>query len=98
MADSVVGVGYIRSVSDFLLYYPHGGHDGCVLVGVYVYEGGVHSSDVCPISPLHTHTSTNSSFRYGSIRTCCASTTELTDFSHAGILWGDRKYSFRSVL
>jgi len=26
---------------------------------------------------------------YGSIRTCCASTTELTDFSHDGILWGD---------
>jgi len=26
---------------------------------------------------------------YGSIRTCCASTTELTDFNSTGILWGD---------
>ncbi|CZR53379.1 uncharacterized protein PAC_03257 [Phialocephala subalpina] len=26
---------------------------------------------------------------YGSIRACCASTTELTDFSREGIIWGD---------
>ena len=29
---------------------------------------------------------------YGSIRACCASTTELTDFTPEGILWGDRAY------
>jgi hypothetical protein len=27
---------------------------------------------------------------YGSIRACCASTTDLADFSPDGILWGDR--------
>lgn len=30
---------------------------------------------------------------FGSIRTICASTTELTDFTAEGILWGDRKSS-----
>jgi len=29
---------------------------------------------------------------YGSIRAACASTTELTDFTKEGILWGDRKF------
>jgi hypothetical protein len=94
IADRVVDVGYIRGVSDFLLNYPYGSHDGGVLVGIHVYKRGVHSSDVC--SPSHsilTHRPDNSS-RYGSIRTCCASTTELTDFSHEGILWGDRKHPF----
>ncbi len=32
---------------------------------------------------------------YGSIRTLCASSTELTDFGLHGILWGDRMYSPR---
>lgn len=31
---------------------------------------------------------------YGSIRACCASTSELTDFGHGGILWGDRTYFY----
>ncbi|KAH6712703.1 hypothetical protein BKA61DRAFT_484042 [Leptodontidium sp. MPI-SDFR-AT-0119] len=29
---------------------------------------------------------------YGSIRACCASTTDLFDFNTDGILWGDRTY------
>jgi hypothetical protein len=37
MADRVAGVGYIRGVSDFLLYYPYGSHDCGVLVGLHVY-------------------------------------------------------------
>ncbi len=30
---------------------------------------------------------------YGSVRVCCASTTELEDFNQDGILWGDRRSS-----
>jgi hypothetical protein len=35
---------------------------------------------------------------YGSIRACCAATTELTDFGQQGIIWGDRKSSSSSGL
>lgn len=28
---------------------------------------------------------------YGSIRACCAATTDLRDFPREGIQWGDRK-------
>jgi hypothetical protein len=34
---------------------------------------------------------------YGSIRTCCASTTELTDFNRDGIIWGDCKTPFHTL-
>ena len=34
---------------------------------------------------------------YGSIRACCASTSELTDFSAEGILWGDCKHFVPSL-
>lgn len=30
---------------------------------------------------------------YGSIRACCAATTELEDFPKEGIQWGDRECS-----
>ena len=30
---------------------------------------------------------------FGSIRACCAATTELEDFREEGIQWGDRKLS-----
>ena len=29
---------------------------------------------------------------FGSIRTCCAASTELEDFPEEGIQWGDREY------
>lgn len=40
---------------------------------------------------------TNSS-RYGSIRACCASTTELTDFNPEGIIWGDRELNIHFMI
>ena len=55
MTDGRVDVGYIRSVSDFLLDYPYGSHDGGVLVGVHVYERGIHSSDVRSIPHSQSH-------------------------------------------
>lgn len=32
---------------------------------------------------------------YGSIRACCAATSELEDFAHEGIQWGDCKFLSR---
>jgi hypothetical protein len=61
LADSVVGIGYIRGVSDFLLDYPYGSHDRGVLVGFHLYERRVHSSDVCSISSLPTPALTDGS-------------------------------------
>ena len=33
---------------------------------------------------------------YGSIRACCAATTELEGFSPQGIQWGDRRCFYKS--
>ena len=83
--------GYLCSVPNIHVDDSDDRHDCRVLVGLHLYPRRIYTTNVGPRTLFETPHQLTISARYGSIRACCASTTELYDFNAIGIQWGDCK-------